>query len=132
MPTPVYDAGPVSAADSTDRWLSGAIYVLYMLGIPSAGVTLLLGALVAYLRKPQAPNWLQSHYEFQVWTLLYTAGFVLVSVALIATLILAPLGMLGLILGGLFYGLWILIRCGVGLVRLIDGRGHANPRAVFF
>lgn len=132
MTTPVHDAGPVPAADTTDRWIAGSIYGLFILGIPTAGVSLLLGALIAHLRKPDAPHWLRSHYEFQVWTLLYTAAFILISVALIATLVLAPLGMVSLVLGGLFYGLWILIRCAVGLFRLIEGREQPNSQAVFF
>jgi uncharacterized membrane protein len=117
------------ASDQTDRWFVGTIYVLYILGIPTAGLSLLLGAIIAYARKPTAPHWLREHYEFQIWTALYTVAYVLVSVAMIMTLIGVLVGVPAMIIGGLLYGPWILIRSGVGLYRLIDGRGQANPRA---
>jgi uncharacterized membrane protein len=41
--------------------------------------------------------------------------------------ILAPFGLIGLAL----IWLWILIRGVVGLVRLLDGRGHPDADAMF-
>lgn len=116
------------ASSGTDRWLAGLIYVLYILGVPSAGLSLLIGALIAYLRKPDAPGWLAEHYDFQIWTLIHAFVYVLISVALILTVIGAVIGGLALAIGGAFFWLWILIRCGVGLLRLVEGRGHPNPR----
>lgn len=120
------------ASSTTDRWVAGLVYGIYILAVPTAGGSLLLGSLIAYLRKDDAPNWLKSHYDFQIWTLIYLAGAVLFSLALIATIILAPLGALTLTAGALFYGLWILIRCGVGLYRLIQGRPMPNIHGVFW
>lgn len=119
-------------SSDTDRWVVGLIYGLYILGIPTAGASLLLGSLIAYLRKEDAPNWLKSHYDFQIWTLIYTGGFILFSIALIATFIFAPLGMLSLALGGFLYGFWILIRCGVGIYRVVQGREQRNIHAFLF
>lgn len=60
------------------------VYILYLLSFV-LGVTFLIGVVLAYLNRGEAPDWVKTHYQFQIRTfwigLLYGAiGFVLVAI----------------------------------------------------
>jgi len=110
------------AADRDERLMAGLGYVLILLG-NIIGVTTLIAVIIAYARKDRAPGWLYSHYVFQIRTFWAAIFGIIASTGLIMTLILSPFGFLGY---GLVW-LWILIRSVVGLIRLVDGRGNADP-----
>lgn len=122
---------PASAADRQERWFVGGVYVLYLMSLPSLGLTTVIGVIIALARKDEAPAWLRSHYDFQIWTFIYPLLLGLILFAMALTIILIPLTVIGGLLCGLFLALWILARCGVGLVRLVDGRPNPDPRSVF-
>ena len=105
-----------------DRIIVAIVYVLYLVG-PANGISMLIGAIIAYLRKDSAPAWLASHYEFQIRTVLY-------AIALIGffTIILIPLSLLIWFL----LSFWVVIRVAIGLMRLVDGRAHPNPASFLF
>lgn len=109
--------------DRDDRLLCGLVYVLYLLG-PANGVTVLVGALIAFLRKDKASPWLAGHYEFQIRTLIYMVALVVIAIICAITIILLPIALLIWLL----LGLWLLVRVVVGLVRLVDGRPHPDPK----
>ena len=116
---------PQSPRDQNgDRILAIVNYVLGFVAI-SNGVTLLIAAVLAYVRRDQAEPWLKSHFEFQIasfWygLVIFLAGFF--------TLWLFLLGGLIWFLGGI----WLVVRTAVGLIRLIDGRAHDNPWGFLF
>jgi len=98
---------------ATDRPVSSdtakLIYVLYLVGF-AAGITLVIGVVMAYVNKDDAPQWLQTHYRFQIRTfwlgLLYcAAGFVLMFV-LIGFLV------------WLFAAIWLIVRVIKGFKHL--------------
>ena len=77
------------------------VYILYLVGL-AAGVTLLIGVVMAYVNRNEAPDWLRSHYDFQIRTfwmgLLYCViGFILMFV-LIGFLVF------------LFWVVWLIMR----------------------
>ena len=116
---------PQSPRDQNgDRILAIVNYVLGFVAI-SNGVTLLIAAVLAYVRRDQAEPWLKSHFEFQIASFWY--GLVI---------FLAGLFTLWLFLqGGLIWflgGIWLVVRTAVGLIRLIDGRTHDNPWGFLF
>ena len=115
------------AIDERDeRLLCGLVYFLYLLG-PANGLTLLVGALIAFLRKDKAAPWLAGHYEFQIRTLIYMVALVVIAIVCAITIILLPVTMLIWLL----LGLWLIIRVAIGLVRLVDGRPHPDPKSFF-
>jgi len=82
------------------------VYVLYLLGF-FAGITALIGVVMAYIYKDDAPDWLRTHYELQIrtfWMMLLYA-----TIAGILCLIL--IGFLLLLL----VAIWWIIRCVKGL-----------------
>ncbi|NIP15223.1 MAG: hypothetical protein GWM88_11085 [Pseudomonadales bacterium] len=82
------------------------IYVLYLAALLN-GVTMLIGVVMAYLARGDAPEWLGTHYRFQIRTfwmgLLYS---------LLATM-LTPV-LIGLF-GFLLIAVWLIVRCVKGL-----------------
>jgi len=105
--------------ESGDRILAVVNYVLCFLAI-SNGLTLLIAAILAYVRKDQAQPWLQSHFRYQIATFWYGLAIFIVG---FLTIWFLGLGLL-IWLGG---GVWLVIRSAVGLIRLVDGRPHADP-----
>ena len=85
------------------------IYVLYLVGF-AAGITLVIGVVMAYVNKDEGPDWLRTHYRFQIRTfrmgVLYcAAGFVLAAV-LIGFLV------------WLFTAIWLIVRVIKGFKHL--------------
>ncbi|MBI1234498.1 MAG: hypothetical protein GC208_08335 [Alphaproteobacteria bacterium] len=118
---------PSPETDERDeRLLCGLVYVLYLLG-PANGLTVLVGALIALLRKDKAAPWLAGHYEFQIRTLIYMIALVIIAIICTITIILLPVA----ILIWLLLGIWMIIRVAIGLVRLVDGRPHPDPKTFF-
>ena len=116
---------PQSPRDQNgDRTLAIVNYVLGFVAI-SNGVTLLIAAVLAYVRRDQAEPWLKSHFEFQIASFWY--GLIIFLVGFF-TLWLFLLGALIWFLGGI----WLVIRTAVGLIRLLDGRAHDNPWGFLF
>ncbi|MGX6646634.1 DUF4870 family protein [Maricaulaceae bacterium MS644] len=114
-------AGPRTSPrdQSGDRILVIVNYVLAFLAL-SNGVTLLIAAILAYVRRDQAEPWLKSHFEFQIATFWYGLVFFLAG---FVTLWILGLGLLIWLIGAI----WLVIRAAVGLIRLIDGRAHSDP-----
>ena len=116
---------PQSPRDQNgDRILAIINYVLGFVAI-SNGLTLLIAAVLAYVRRDQAEPWLKTHFEFQIASFWY--GLIIFLVGFF-TLWLLGLGLLVWLLGGI----WLVVRTAVGLIRLIDGRTHDNPWGFLF
>lgn len=105
-----------------DRVIAAIVYVLYLIG-PANGFTVLIGLIIAFMRKDKAPAWLATHYEFQIRTVVYAIALVLIAIIGFITVILIPLSLLIWLL----LGIWIVIRCAVGLMRLVDARPNPDP-----
>lgn len=111
---------PQSAvAASDDKTMAIVVYALY-LGSFVAGVTAIIGVILAYLNKDAAPDWIKSHYQFQIRTFW---------ISLIGGVIAAPLCLVGvgfLLLAAI--GVWFAVRSIVGLVKLNNGEAYPNPQ----
>lgn len=94
------------------------IYILYLVGI-ALGITAIVGLIMAYVSRPKAPAWLQSHYDNQInifWKgLLYMiAGAVLLAVVVGALVLLAAL-------------VWYIVRIVKGMQTLSRGEPEPDP-----
>lgn len=105
--------------ESGDRILAIVNYVLCFLAF-SNGITLLIAAILAYVRRDQAQPWLKSHFDYQIRTFWY--GLVIFVVGFL-TIWIFGLGVLVWLLGGI----WLVIRAAVGLIRVVDGRPQIDP-----
>jgi uncharacterized membrane protein len=111
-------AVPPSLQD--DKTMPLVVYALYLLGLLSVGATAVVGVVLAYVSKTAAPEWMQSHYVFQIrtfwlWLLFTVIGGVL-SVVGIGFVILAAVWV------------WTAVRCILGLSWLLKGQAYPTPR----
>ena len=77
------------------------IYALY-----AFGVTAIIGVVLAYMARENAPNWLASHYRFQIRTfwllLLFSSIGAILTLVLVGFLVLAATVV------------WLIVRCVKG------------------
>src|SRR5688572_27577917 len=94
---------PNAAAEAKNAII---VYILYLAAFLTA-VTGLVGVVMAYIHRSTAPEWLQSHYRFQIRTfwigLLYVAAGALALVAVIGGVI------------WIFTLVWYIVRCVKGI-----------------
>lgn len=118
-----------------DRVFPIAVYILYLLGLLN-GVTILIGVIMAYALKDRASELHRTHYIFQIRT--FWIGLVVAAIGGVIFAVGAPLIALfgfGLLLWGLsgliFAALWVwfLLRCVLGLIKLLQGEAYPRPRA---
>lgn len=116
------DLTPVQSSRNTDsdRVLAVVNYILLLLSPVGMAIALIL----AYMRRERAEVWVQSHFTYQIMTVWY--ALFLGVVGFITTFILIGFLILALL------GVWILLRVAIGLVRLVDGRPHPDPKTFLF
>ena len=113
------------------------IYILYMAQLV-AGPTGLIGVILAYVYRSDAPEWLASHYQFQIRTfwigLLYIVIGIIASIALFLSKAMVILGSMLLIIVVMwgFWAVWMLIRCTKGLKYESRSEAHPDPEGWFF
>lgn len=99
------------------------IYLLFLVNIIIQFLGI-IGVIVAYVNKDDAPAWLQSHYRFQIRTfwigLLYLFLGVVLSAVAIGYLIL------------LFWVVWVIIRCVKGIKYLDRNQAYPAPGSWMF
>jgi uncharacterized membrane protein len=117
---------PLTTAPATGAETGSTAKVVYILYLASIifGVTSLVGVIMAYVNKAQAPEWLQSHYRYQIRTfwigMLY--GFIG------ALLCLVVIGFFVL----LFVAVWLIVRCVKGMMVLDKQQPVANAGTWFW
>lgn len=99
------------------------IYVLYLAGI-FIGLTAVIGVIMAYINRPEAPAWLASHYRFQIRTFWIGLLYLLLGSILITVVV-------GWLLV-LFWIVWLIVRCAQGLKYLDRHEAHPNPTMWWF
>ena len=108
---------------TSQQQLAKIVYILYLVGVVF-GITGLIGVVMAYIYKSDAPEWLYSHYQFQIRTfwigLLYLVVGSILLVVLVGWLVY------------LFWVVWLIIRCVKGLQILDKKEPHPNPTSWLF
>ncbi|MCR4379069.1 MAG: hypothetical protein NUV50_13365 [Rhodospirillales bacterium] len=98
-------------------------YALYAVSVVS-GFPMLVGLIVAYVVRGEAPHWLQTHYTFLIRTFWYFIALVLIGVALAFLLV-------GFMLLWLL-PLWLAIRVVRGWLLLENKKPIPNPESWLF
>ncbi len=115
----------IEPAASTDSSAGTAkvIYILYLVGI-LLGITGIIGVVMAYVSKSEAPDWLKTHYQFQIRTFWIGLLFLIVGSLLLVVLI----GYLVF----LFWTVWLIVRSVKGMQALDRKEPVANPTSWMF
>jgi uncharacterized membrane protein len=107
-------AGAVNSSE--DGKTANLIYILYLVSLV-VGITSIVGVIMAYVNRVEAPQWVQSHYQFQIRTFWIGLLYSVVGAALIGVFVGIPIL--------LFTVVWFIVRTvkGMGYV----GKGQAVP-----
>ena len=104
-----------------DKTLPGIGYALLIAGPPTGGLTCVIAAILAYVSRKDAPEWLASHYEFQIRTVWLAVLFAVVS-ALLTTIGVGVMLMVAV-------GLWVIVRGIIGLSNLLKNEPYPTPKS---
>lgn len=74
-------SGPIDASSSDDRNLALVVYLLLFASPFMVGFPALIGVVIAYIRRPEAPPIWKSHYNFQIRTFWVALALGLVAAA---------------------------------------------------
>lgn len=113
----------VNTAPAVNSSTAKLVYILYLVGLVF-GITGIIGVIVAYINKSDAPEWMQSHYRFQIRT--FWMGFVYILIGSILSIVL--IGWLVI----LFWIVWLIIRCVKGLKALEQQQPVENETSWMF
>ncbi len=118
------DADVVSREDKSGSAAKAKlVYILYLLGIVT-GVAGIVGVVLAYVHKSDSPDWLQTHFEFQIRTfwigLIFFPFIVLLSIVLIGYFI------------WLLWVVWLSVRCIKGMKSLDKSQAVEDPKSWLF
>jgi uncharacterized membrane protein len=103
---------------STSEVQSKVIYILYLIGIV-VPLTSLVGVVMAYINRNNAPHWLKTHYTFQIRT--FWIGLLYSVISYITTVVIVGF----ILLLGLF--IWLIVRCVKGMQYLERQEAVPNP-----
>jgi len=117
-PTPPPSPAPPTVTHD-ERQMAFVIYILYLAHfVPLAPI---VGVVLAYIERGRAPAWLQSHYLFQIRTFWIGLLYWVVSLALCVILVGIPLL--------LATWIWFVVRCALGLSRLMRNEAYPTPES---
>ena len=128
------DQGAYSSTE--DKTMPAVVYGLYLLGFATAGLTAIIGVIIAHAQQAVAGPVMRSHYTFQVrtfwiglvWAIL--AGMIFgVGLPLSFILIGIPLLLLAKLMWAVGV-IWWGLRCILGLVHLSRGDEYPRPHAL--
>ena len=111
------------AGNNGDSSIANVIYILYLVGI-AVGITSVVGVIMAYVNKTDAPAWLASHYRFQIRT--FWIGMLYGLVGSLLTTVLIGFAVL------LFALVWWVVRCVKGMRALGERREVDNLESWMF
>ncbi|NVK43475.1 MAG: hypothetical protein HWE39_19700 [Oceanospirillaceae bacterium] len=113
----------VTNTDNSEGGTARIIYILYLVSLV-VGITALIGVVMAYVYRSEAPAWLREHYRWQIRTfwigILYTFfASLLTGIGVGFLLLLATL-------------VWFIVRCVKGLQRLARQEAPADVATWLF
>jgi len=116
-PTPM----PPSSAFSDERQMAIVIYILFLVGFATGGVAALVGLVLAYVNRDSAPEWLRSHFTFQIRT--FWVGMLYFAISVVCCIILIGVPML------VATSVWFIVRCALGINRLMKTEAYPTPES---
>jgi len=108
----------VSAHNPAEAATAKTIYILYLVGL-IVGVTSIIGVIMAYVNRADAPEWVQTHYRMQIRT--FWIGMLYGVISMVTMMIFV-----GFLLA-LLTVIWWIVRCAKGLKLLGQGMAYDNP-----
>lgn len=118
----IEQSGEQTAQTSAISWPI-VVWALYIGAFVTLGVTMLVGAILAYAKRPELTGTpAESHMTYAIRTFWVTVAVTIFGVA-------APFDLSGIVFLPLM--IWQLIRIFRGFLRAVDGRPIDKPRGIF-
>ncbi len=92
-----------------DRAMPIVVYVLYLAGFCFPVIANIGGVAVAYVYHDDAPDWVKTHYRYQIRTF-----WIGVAMCFVTILAMFPFVFPGILMG-LLASAWLIVRCVLGL-----------------
>ncbi len=121
-PTPPPAAPPPAAAPGETA--AKIVYLLYLATLLTGGVTALVGVVMAYVYRDDAPDWLETHFRFQIRT--FWLGLAYAVVGAVLTLVAVGFAVL------VFLAVWLVVRCVKGLKFANRHEAYPDPVGWWF
>jgi uncharacterized membrane protein len=115
---------PLSSIFSDERQMAIIIYILYLAGFATGGVATVVGVVLAHLNRDGSPEWLRSHYTLLIRT--FWIGLLYYCVSFICVFILIGVPMLAAVT------VWFIVRCALGVNRLMKMEAYPTPESWLF
>jgi uncharacterized membrane protein len=109
---------PTTSPMADDRQTALIAYILMLVPIVIP-ITHVVGLVMAYVSRPTAPAWLQTHYTYQIRT--FWIGLLYCVAAGVSCLVLIGFVLLPLVV------VWYIVRCALGLSRLMRSEPYPTP-----
>ena len=94
------------------------VYILYLASF-FVGITVIIGVVLAYIDRSRAPEWMQTHYQYQIRT--FWIGLLMGIVGFLTLVFWVGFIILFLM------SCWFAIRCVKGMMRVSNQEPIANP-----
>jgi uncharacterized membrane protein len=134
MSNPISPA-PAAYGAPDDKTMVLVVYVLYLLGFLTGGVTTVIGLVMAYVLRGGAGLLGQTHYTLLIrtfwaliWWMVATGVLFAIGVVLSVVLIGIPLLFVASVLFTVAL-IWYAVRCIVGLISAMQDQPYGRPRA---
>ncbi len=111
---------PPNTPFSDERQMAMIVYIAYLAAFAFPPLAV-VGLVLAYVNRDTAPDWLKSHYTFQIRTFWLGLLYWVVSLLLLVIVIGIPLLFATMI--------WFIVRCALGLNRLMRREAYPNPES---
>lgn len=116
-----------ASEEVTTEGTAKLVYILYLIGIV-IGLTGVIGLIMAYVNRAEAPDWLNTHYQLQIRTFWIGSIFGLLCFWLFNMNSNQFLGVPVL----LFWLVWLILRCVKGLKFIGKKEAYPNPESWLF
>lgn len=119
---------PVIARAEEGKAMAAAVYLLYLLSLPSIGLLMIVGVVLAYVARASATPWVRTHFDKEikvfwrtlVWTLVLGAAWL---ISALLAFILIGIPMLWLVgIAGVVVAIWYHVVSFIGLMRLVQDK----------
>ncbi len=116
----IYTPPPAARPISDPRQTALIIYILMLVPIVIP-ITHIVGLVMAYVSRDTAPDWLRSHYTYQIRT--FWIGLLYFCAAVVSCLILVGVLLVPAVI------VWYIVRCALGLSRLMREEAYPTPKS---
>jgi uncharacterized membrane protein len=114
--TQIYPLG--GSFNPAEAETANVVYILYLVSL-LVGLTSIVGLIMAYVNYDEAPEWVRTHYRFQIRT--FWIGLLYAFIGVVTCIIV--LGIFWLI----FVGVWWIVRCVKGMQAISRGLPYEHP-----